>query len=1350
MAKTNFSINMPVSSRLFDLVMFAALVVALIGGSHSAFGSSGDWKYDGQTAGMSRFGGVLGNTLTVKEVAGGSVYNGTWTRRGGTDVFDAVWNGSVLDVIEIESVSGNQIVLYRHGNKGRYSGTLSPDGMRITSGTASWYAAGWSWSAVVSGRPAANTSRFEGVLGNVLTVKEVAGGSVYDGTWTRRGGTDVFDAVWQGSGRDVIEIESVSGSQIVLYRHGNKGRYSGALSADGMRITSGIASWYAAGWSWSAVVPGRPAAAPSAPAAPTQSPAPVPQSTPSIPGPGTSAPRAATPESLNVDIDKSPMPKDPLDPKQWPTGDVLWAVARPAAAAPPSVRSAAIMIPARLDFNVLSPLLYASAVSVAKEGMRLLQGPLTPDQQRKFDAKWAPYFNYPSPEIVDYLNKLNPLLARFLQARAGYNAAVQAFQKALAAAGASDKVADGHGTAVAMAGAKLQKTLMDGYYKAMAEAQAAIEALGPMPNPFEVRARRSKAFDDALAAVPPIEAPKPAASPDAEDYLVLQKIEVYETHHSNVGGLWERTFSIAEGLATGSIHGRTEQGKRYGVTVTAKWRNPGQVIKFNELDFKVPASVTVTLDPANDPNNPLAGNGGSVSCESDPRAPEEGRVLGNGASASGTLKFTGANSFSRYSPIPVNGATPPPEDNIVYTAVGVSVLGVDNTVAYRYRIVKLTSSQAAELKEKAAAQQAQIDAAQRAVSSVAAQQSAAARARAEALAYQREMEQYFARQRSRADEQMKTSVDPAVRKTLMSDFLAYDEHMHASGDSAAYLQTGEWQRTRTLYDAFNMEVMDRNAREESAKVREPVSITNSALRQIDLMPPELRDAVRQTWESQVTSAVIMKRDTATMKQAAGKVAQQVRAYWNGVSGLEQDKALVNDVVTKGLEITEFGAGVALLGVGGVAATGAGMTGAALWGAETLLGASYGGATGYVEGGVVEASRRSLQWAGTLGFVAAEAIDGYAQTGEISGAASRAATGFLIAKAAEVGIKWAAATAGKIFGAGPTGLEAAEVAEFGKGMEAGRQMVRNAEQAEWRLAEAVSKGARQAEVDRLTKEAEQRAAELNASWYAKFQLKTAGPGIAGNAFDQRISKVYEQTLPDFLGEMKKLGYDVSKLRFKPMRNPSSAGSVSMDLDLALVESNGLVITKAGRPVSRSSFQIEAQEVWNKAYQARTGQSAEQSLLNITTSMHKEAYTNKLRQENVPWDSLTPAEIAQATDAVRVKVSDISLPTLAKFVENARGLEKEMRTKFLPYLRQQITRAQGQDGAARAQALRKAEQYWTGIYDQCAELGKHENQPMRVWQLQQQLKDSTGGKTLWDVADALGTFWEGLAKFSPLSR
>ncbi len=99
-----------------------------------------------------RFGAVLGDILSVREVAGGDVYDGTWTRRAGTDVFDAVWNGAIRDVIEIESVEGNQIVLYRHGNNGRYTGTLSADGSQVTSGTTDWYATDWFWSATVSDR----------------------------------------------------------------------------------------------------------------------------------------------------------------------------------------------------------------------------------------------------------------------------------------------------------------------------------------------------------------------------------------------------------------------------------------------------------------------------------------------------------------------------------------------------------------------------------------------------------------------------------------------------------------------------------------------------------------------------------------------------------------------------------------------------------------------------------------------------------------------------------------------------------------------------------------------------------------------------------------------------------------------------------------------------------------------------------------------------------------------------------------------------------------------------------------------------------------------------------------------
>lgn len=96
----------------------------------------------------SKYSRVLGTELTVQEVAGSSVYNGIWTRRPGTDIFDEAW-GYVKDVIEITSVNGNEITLYRYGNKGYYYGNLSNDGSFI-SGNASWYESIWYWNATIS------------------------------------------------------------------------------------------------------------------------------------------------------------------------------------------------------------------------------------------------------------------------------------------------------------------------------------------------------------------------------------------------------------------------------------------------------------------------------------------------------------------------------------------------------------------------------------------------------------------------------------------------------------------------------------------------------------------------------------------------------------------------------------------------------------------------------------------------------------------------------------------------------------------------------------------------------------------------------------------------------------------------------------------------------------------------------------------------------------------------------------------------------------------------------------------------------------------------------------------------
>jgi hypothetical protein len=90
----------------------------------------------------------LGRALRIREVSGGTVYEGVWTRRGTSNTFDGVWpSAGVKDTLTLESVNGDQVVFSRAGT-GRYTGTLSPDRRRITSGSMSW-APEYRWTATI-------------------------------------------------------------------------------------------------------------------------------------------------------------------------------------------------------------------------------------------------------------------------------------------------------------------------------------------------------------------------------------------------------------------------------------------------------------------------------------------------------------------------------------------------------------------------------------------------------------------------------------------------------------------------------------------------------------------------------------------------------------------------------------------------------------------------------------------------------------------------------------------------------------------------------------------------------------------------------------------------------------------------------------------------------------------------------------------------------------------------------------------------------------------------------------------------------------------------------------------------
>ena len=88
-----------------------------------------------------------GSIWKVKEYGPMGNWDGEWVIRKDAKTIDASWSGgSITDIIDIKSIEGDQITLYRHGNNGYYTGTISPDGLSM-SGTASWYSPGETWTA---------------------------------------------------------------------------------------------------------------------------------------------------------------------------------------------------------------------------------------------------------------------------------------------------------------------------------------------------------------------------------------------------------------------------------------------------------------------------------------------------------------------------------------------------------------------------------------------------------------------------------------------------------------------------------------------------------------------------------------------------------------------------------------------------------------------------------------------------------------------------------------------------------------------------------------------------------------------------------------------------------------------------------------------------------------------------------------------------------------------------------------------------------------------------------------------------------------------------------------------------
>lgn len=150
-----------------------------------------------------------------------------------------------------------------------------------------------------------------------------------------------------------------------------------------------------------------------------------------------------------------------------------------------------------VDINNLASGQWAGAVSAAMEGTRLVYGTMTPEQTRVFESKWAPLFDHPFQEAVDWLNRLNPLLGQFLAIRTTMaDTAIQfdgAWKEAVTAAALGDERATREALSIAYA----EKQLLAGMKRQLDQVVKAILALGDPPNPRHHR-RKQRAGHDSV------------------------------------------------------------------------------------------------------------------------------------------------------------------------------------------------------------------------------------------------------------------------------------------------------------------------------------------------------------------------------------------------------------------------------------------------------------------------------------------------------------------------------------------------------------------------------------------------------------------------------------------------------------------------------------------------------------------------------------------------------------------------------------------------------------------------------------------------------------------------------------
>jgi len=478
----------------------------------------------------------------------------------------------------------------------------------------------------------------------------------------------------------------------------------------------------------------------------------------------------------------------------------------------------------------------------------------------------------------------------------------------------------------------------------------------------------------------------------------------------------------------------------------------------------------------------------------------------------------------------------------------------------------------------------------------------------------------------------------------------------------------------------------------------------------------------------------------------------------GKEAAQEEKAIAKAERDFYINMAVMAVGAVTIGVGCEALAQAYGAEAAItqWGPH-ILGSIYGGTTGLVMGGPTEGAYQAIAWSSPVGLLATQFFDGYTREpadakstsweDRVWAGARQAGAAYLMGKAAQIGtsifVKGALSYYGPdstlfkpVLGPGRNVKLAFDAARMQQDVDDAKALIgffQEKQAAMARLRAQLPAGSPQ--LAQAEQELGRLAASINSSYHCKLLMKYHAHPAVRSLFTRLVDQSYAEAMPEMLRLLKVQGYDVSNLRFKPMRNASSAGTSSMDLDLALMETPNLVITKNGKPVSIAQFQQDGQRALNEAYHSVTGFSATRSEVNLTTSAHAESFASKrLLKAKVNFDQLTAEEVESIGKVLGVKHDKIEgdpvLGEIAKLQAQSRESAKEIDNMLLPQLQQKLSKAPA--GSREAQQAQADLHYWQDMSRNFKQAAARETNPYAILQLDRTVHQQTGGKGFQEVS------------------